>query len=152
MTTIEFLCLANSSKRGKRCIAGLRTDGGGWIRIVSRVGDGGLSDMECAYTDLTHPSVLDVIRVGVAEHRPQPHQPENWIVDGRAWHQVRRAEMAAESDLVKPFTSAEPTLLGSYKIRTPYSELLLQQPLMERLRQRCVILSNKNAHRLTRNT
>lgn len=123
---IEFLCLANSSKRGKRCIAGLRTDGGGWVRLVSRVGNGGLSDVECAYTDRNLPSVLDVICAGVAEHRPQPHQPENWIIAGRPWERVRSTELANERDLIAPFISSEPTLFGSCKTKTPYNDLLLR--------------------------
>jgi hypothetical protein len=35
MPTFEMICLAKSSKRGGICIAGLKTDGSGWLRPVS---------------------------------------------------------------------------------------------------------------------
>ena len=35
MPSLDLICLANSSKLGSRCLAGLRVDGGGWVRPVS---------------------------------------------------------------------------------------------------------------------
>src|SRR6266850_2762793 len=36
MPLVDLICLANSNKMGGRCIAGLRTDGGGWVRLAWR--------------------------------------------------------------------------------------------------------------------
>lgn len=122
---VEFLCLANSRKRGKRCVAGLRTDGSGWVRPVSRIGAGGLSDIECAYEDGATPCVFDVVRVDLAEPRPQPHQPENWIISDRPWKLVRSGSKVDIAELVRPAASTRPGLLGAFKTKVAYDELLL---------------------------
>jgi len=35
MPSVDLICLANSHKWNFRCVAGLRVDGGGWVRPVS---------------------------------------------------------------------------------------------------------------------
>jgi hypothetical protein len=42
MPTVEIICLANSRKHSGRCVAGLRTDGQGWIRPVGPSDNGTL--------------------------------------------------------------------------------------------------------------
>ncbi|MCC7084716.1 MAG: hypothetical protein IT427_06885 [Pirellulales bacterium] len=63
MTPVEFLCMAYSRKHQGRCIAGLRTDGSGWVRPVSKQSDGTLTSARCQLYDGTPPQALDVLRV-----------------------------------------------------------------------------------------
>ncbi|MHB0886208.1 MAG: dual OB domain-containing protein [Bacillota bacterium] len=87
MPWIDILCLANSTKLGGRCVAGLRTDGSGWIRPVSDAAHGELT-AECYLEDGTEARLLDHLRIHVRAPCPSPHQPENWSVGGRAWRLV----------------------------------------------------------------
>jgi hypothetical protein len=50
LPTVEIVCLANSRKAGGRCIAGVRTDTGAWVRPVSSGREGTL-----------RPALLDTI-------------------------------------------------------------------------------------------
>jgi hypothetical protein len=85
MPQFEIICLANSRKHGERCVAGLRTDGSGWLRPVGTVPEGTLYPPPYTLHDGTEAGLLDVIRVGVRTHRPVPRQPENWVIDGTMW-------------------------------------------------------------------
>lgn len=77
---VELLCLANSNKHGNRCIAGLDSDTGDWIRPVSRSGDGGLSPHQYLTRNRHDPRPLDTIVFTLIRSDPDPHQPENWII------------------------------------------------------------------------
>jgi len=88
---VDLLCLANSYKHDPgRCIAGLRLDGTGWLRPVSDVGEGQLLPEHTRLPDGSQPQLLDVIRIGLAQHRPLPHQPENYLIDGSRWELLHR--------------------------------------------------------------
>jgi hypothetical protein len=80
MTHVEFLCLAYSRKHQGKCIAGLRTDGSGWVRPVSKQPDGTLTAARCQLADSGPPQPLDVLRVELMGPRPLAHQPENWVL------------------------------------------------------------------------
>jgi len=77
---IEFVCLANSRLQGGRSVAGLRTDGGGWIRLVGQNGPLGRK----AYTmeDGHETELLDVVRIEAVGSRPVNNQPENYLAAG----------------------------------------------------------------------
>jgi len=60
-------------------VAGLRTDGGGWIRPVSPTAEGTLSKEHYTLADGTEAGILDVIEVDVSKARPESHQPENGL-------------------------------------------------------------------------
>ena len=77
MPTFEILCLANSKKHGGRCVAGLRTDGGGWVRPVADTEDGALFPEHYMLPDGSEPRIMDILRISPRECRPRPHQPEN---------------------------------------------------------------------------
>lgn len=53
MAALDIICLANSRKHGGRCVAGLRTDGGGWLRPVGTLLDGTLYPPDYTMDDLT---------------------------------------------------------------------------------------------------
>lgn len=85
MTRADILCLANSWKSGGRCVAGVRTDDGTWIRPVSHTEDGELTEAQCTLDEGRQVKPLDVVSVYLAEESPRSHQPENWLVTGRQW-------------------------------------------------------------------
>lgn len=133
MSTVEMVCFANSRKRSGRCVAGLRTDGGGWVRPVSREPDGHLLPTHYHLDDGTEARVLDVIRVDLGEPRPEPHQPENWLIGSRRWHRVARpASSRLLRSVIQPHLVSSGPLLGSTSDRLVYADLQ-EQPAMDSL-------------------
>ncbi len=106
----RIVCLANSRKKGDRCIAGkeLLAKGcpGAWVRPVSDRGDEAVNAFERQYKDRSEPRVLDVMDVSLLEARPNTYQSENWLLDPHPtyphvfWSRVRRITL----DELKPFT------------------------------------------------
>ena len=83
-----FVILANSIRRGCRCIAGREMtehDGqrhwGLWIRPVSQHGEGEISTQECLCSDGTQPAVLDIVEITLTTRQDCAYQPENFIID-----------------------------------------------------------------------
>lgn len=112
MPTVDVLCLAYSIKHHDRCVAGVRLDTGEWVRPVSARNDGALRESECQLDVGRAVRPLDIVRMPLAEARPEPHQPENWLV-GRGGWQLKsdlrgQAARAALDDVV----DTGPTLLG----------------------------------------
>ncbi len=92
----RIICLANSRKRGGRCVAGkeLLPDGhrGGWLRPVSARDDEEVSPRERCYVDGEDPKVLDVIDVPLLSPRPKTYQRENWLLNpDRRWTKIAQA-------------------------------------------------------------
>lgn len=108
MPTFDILCLANSRKWRGSCIAGLRLDGGGWIRPVAKTPHGELYRAHYVLQDQSCPQVFDQIRISFVERSASAHQPENWLIADRPWQLVSRG-LAAESA----------ALLGSHLIKGP---------------------------------
>jgi hypothetical protein len=107
---LDLICLANSYKLGHRCIAGLRTDGSAWIRPVTETEHGELQDRHYRLPDQSEPRVLDVIRVGLSNPHPLPHQPENWRTDGSAWELIERPAGGERARIVVGSVSESPLL------------------------------------------
>lgn len=125
MPTVEFICLANSTKHGEHCVAGLRTDGEGWIRPVGVRADGALTAREIACDDGSLPVVLDVLGVDLAAPAPQCHQPENWTCSRSAtqrWRKIRTAN-AADMRLLDRCLKCGPTLVGGTAKGVDYAGL-----------------------------
>lgn len=89
MEEIEFICMANSRKYAGRCVAGIRTDGKGWIRPVSSFAEGALDPVRIALPRAGPPQALDHLAVTLSSAQPSPHQPENWIAADRPWRPWR---------------------------------------------------------------
>ena len=87
---IEFICLANSVKEQGRCVAGLRMDNNSWIRPVSEAPGGTLFRPTYVLDNGEQAALLDVIEVGVSTPRPEPHQPENWVLEDKQWRILGR--------------------------------------------------------------
>ncbi|MGA2594139.1 MAG: hypothetical protein ABSH32_29915 [Bryobacteraceae bacterium] len=103
MPSLDLICLANSYKWSYRCLAGLRVDGGGWVRPVSDKEHGALQYSQYRLPDDSEPHLFDVIRVGLSHPHPAPYQPENWLVNNSAWTLLERP---ASADHVQVVTAA----------------------------------------------
>lgn len=77
---VNFICLANSRKKGGRCIAGINLRDGAWFRPV-KAGCNILTVNDIKYKDNSLPTVLDIIKVRVIKEEPLYYQPENYIVN-----------------------------------------------------------------------
>jgi hypothetical protein len=103
LPTFEIICLANSRKLSGRCIAGLRTDGKGWIRPVSDSPDGTLFLSDYTLKDGSEAGVLDVIRIKFTKARPDIYQPENWVISNTAWELVERPASSEYQQIFRSF-------------------------------------------------
>lgn len=116
---LEIVCFANSRKWGGRCIAGLRTDGGGWVRPVAPTERGELYPQHYLLEDRSEPRLLDVLAIRVRERRPEPHQPENWLIEEEPWIRVRRLTSAELASLVNSNLHDGSPLFGTSGDRVP---------------------------------
>lgn len=126
MPQFEIICPANSRKHGGRCVAGLRTDGSGWLRPVGTVPDGTLYPPPYTLHDGTEAGLLDVIHVGVRTHRPVPQQPENWVIDGTMWALNARPLRDNLSHGLRNAIVSGPELLRGFSDRVPYASFQQQ--------------------------
>ena len=130
---VRFVCLANSRRPRGRCVAGIRTDGGGWIRPVSKSSDGGeLSLPQCILDNGNLAELLDVIEVEVSGPSPEQHQPENWALENTRWRWVGKLDSSSALRSLPPWVAPGPHLLGSYGDRVSY-EGLKRSPASESL-------------------
>jgi hypothetical protein len=91
VVVVDLICLANSKKWGGWCVAGLRADGGGWMRPVNaRADHGQLWRSQIALPNGTFPRPLDLLRIPLREAKPAPTQPENWTISPGRWMLLRR--------------------------------------------------------------
>jgi len=119
---VDLICLANSYKWSRRCVAGLRVDGGGWVRPVSDEEHGELQYSQYRLPDYSEPHLLDVIRVGLTNRRPLPHQPENWLIDDSPWALLQRPAAADHARVVSAAVLREPLLFGNPGRSVPYAQ------------------------------
>jgi len=118
MPTIELICLANSEKMRGRCIAGLRTDGQGWIRPIAPDTDHGqLFLRHFQFSDGTEPLVLDVVTLDLSRESPAPGQPENWLIGNAKWTLQRRPAPLKLYPTINSAVVMSPILLGSTQAR-----------------------------------
>ena len=129
---IEFICLANSWRESGRCVAGIRTDGAGWIRPVSATGGGRLTQADYTYDNGQPARVLDVIRVSVAEHSPLPHQPENWTLEDRSWVLIEKINPAEAGGHLDSHLTRGPALFGDLRRYLEY-ETIVAHPVSDSL-------------------
>jgi hypothetical protein len=114
MPTFDILCLANSIKRRGCCIAGLRLDGGGWIRPVALTPYGALFPEHCILQDRSYPQLFDQIRISLIEPRASAHQPENWLIADRPWQLIRRGLSAESAPLLESHLINGPALFEDF--------------------------------------
>lgn len=117
MPTTEMIILARSKKHGGKCIAGLRTDGGGWVRPVAPSTDGTLFLEHYTLADGSQAEVLDVVRVNLKEPQPEPHQPENCVIGDRKWRLIARPGSKEHQAILRDHIVSGPALLGNQSDR-----------------------------------
>lgn len=84
----RMICLANSWKRGERCIAGITTIGGQWIRAVSDLPDGQVPK-EMRLIGGTEPALLDILTIPLAKTGPDfGFESENRSILPGKWQRV----------------------------------------------------------------
>ena len=121
MTSVDLICLANSKKLGRWCVAGWRTDGGGWIRPVANTEHGELYPGIMKLSDGSQPRTLDLLRIPLKEPRPLKSQPENWLVSTEPWSLLARPAPEAMIDELDVAPKRGPDLLGSDRDSVPES-------------------------------
>jgi len=139
MPVFEIVCLANSLKYGRRCIAGIKTDSSGWLRPVSQSEDGALGEEHYLLEDRQEPQLFSILKINCSQPCPQPHQPENWYVSRQWWERWQFVGMATIEQLnrlladeIKRATN-NPNLLGNQSDRTHWDSLQANP-----LKRRCV--------------
>lgn len=127
MLVFEIICLAKSTKHGGICIAGLKTDGSGWLRPVSNEEDGTLYPEHYTFRDDREPELFDIIRIPCIKPAPQCHQPENWLIDSsKSWQVLGSLTLSQAQRLLKPEIQrhyCSPQLLGSSDKQISYENL-----------------------------
>jgi len=100
VTYKRIVCLANSRKHGRICIAGIELGWKGellgWIRPTGLAEDGALYLSDVRTQDGREPALLDVVQIPFFRHYPVNHQPENWAIsEGQRWQRKERFDLAS---------------------------------------------------------
>jgi hypothetical protein len=158
---VSFICLANSRKLNGRCVAGIRLDGGSWIRPVSRQVSGTLSRRQYLLDDGADATPLDIVSVQVSGARPELHQPENsvvgrerwrvidWILGTPRWRLVERLNFVDALPVLEKHLWPGPDLLGDRRDRVIYDDLrgLAAKASLALIEPRDVVWVIKEAYR-----
>ncbi|MBE9054798.1 hypothetical protein [Sphaerospermopsis sp. LEGE 08334] len=127
MLTFDIICLAKSTKHGGICIAGIKTDGSGWLRPISNRRNGTLYPEHYTTRDGQEPELFDIIRIPFIRHEPQYHHPENYLIHySYKWQILGKASLEQVKNLIKPEikrSSSEPKLLGNFDKQIGYEDL-----------------------------
>jgi hypothetical protein len=92
----RIICLANSQKHGERCIAGIETSTGKWIRPVSNLDDGRVP-RNVYLVNGEEPKLLDILEIPLSETSPG-YECENRLILPGKWQHVGKASV---SDLIQ---------------------------------------------------
>ncbi len=84
----RIICLANSTRPGGRCIAGIDIETEEWVRPVSRSINRAIT-WDMRNIEGEEPQILDVIEIPLEDHGPDEGcQPENRLVKPGKWRKV----------------------------------------------------------------
>ncbi len=90
----RIICLANSWKRGERCIAGINELQGKWVRPISDLPDGQIPK-EMRHINRLEPALLDVLDIPLAKTGPDfGFESENLSILPGKWRQVGKVPPA----------------------------------------------------------
>ncbi len=123
MPTVEVICLANSWKHGGRCVAGLRMDGEGWVRPVSSEPEGVLQAQHYTLAGGGEAALLDVLKMRLVGPQPEPHHPENWLMECGQWKRPAWAALDQVQAILQQSLTSGPELLGDCQEKIPYASL-----------------------------
>jgi len=122
----EIIVLAKSWKRSGYCIAGIDTETGNWVRIITDDASiqHAVTEEDMRYENGTCPHVYDVVRIECIGHTPNHYQPENYTMDkSYFWRRVGQVNINDVID-IHPAEILAPLLYNYDKKVTP--EELLQ--------------------------
>lgn len=108
----EIIVLASSRKTGGRCIAGISTDSGKWVRPVSDRGEGELYPFHYRVQGRA-PEALDIVHFSYRRRLGDPTQPENVLIDEEGWQLTGRLDPAAAYNELAAFLEPGPELFGN---------------------------------------
>ena len=107
----RIICLANSWKRGERCIAGIEPGNGRWIRPISDLPDGQIPK-KMRLINRMEPALLDILEIPLADTGPDfGFESENLSVLPGKWQRKGRVK---PSELL-PYCSQEECILHNDK-------------------------------------
>ena len=141
MPTFEIVCLANSRKWHGRCVAGLRTDGAGWLRPIGPGEYGVLHSYHYTLADNTQARVLDVLRIACSRSASTPHHPEDWLAVPAPWQLVSRPAPAGQIAWLRGLLTDDPFLQHNSRDRIAY-DALLTRPITSSL----ALVAPENLH------
>lgn len=121
MSTVEVVCLANSWKHGGRCVAGLRTDGGGWVRPVSDEPEGILQSWHYTLAKGREAALLDVLKMPLLGPQPTLHHPEDWLMGVGQWERSKKLSVPNIRALLQHSVASGPELLGDRSGKISYA-------------------------------
>ncbi len=128
MTTFNIICLAKSTKLHGTCIAGIKTDGSGWLRPVSDGGNGVLDAKHYTLDNGREPNLFEIIQIPCLKHKPEYHQPENWLINpNKTWTLVGSPTLKEVQELLNPEIEKcynSPHLLGDQSEKISYESLI----------------------------
>ncbi len=87
---VEIICFANSLKLGGRCIAGINSFTGEWVRPISRLDDGRIpSNLSIVDGEPIQP--LDIIDIPLFD-QGKGYECENRFISSKIWRRLGKAE------------------------------------------------------------
>lgn len=112
---------ANSVKHHNHCVAGKDISNNKWIRPVSTPDGGELSQSQCTYVNpygkyMVKP--LKKVIMELADHVPQPHQPENYLISDAPWVQNYNIDLSEIEQYLD-----DPSSLWGFGTRVPYDQI-----------------------------
>lgn len=111
----RIICLANSWKRGERCIAGINPTNGRWIRPISDLPDGQIPK-QMRQISRMEPALLDLLEIPLANTGPDfGFESENLSILPGKWQKKGRV---APGDLLKCCSNEEYILHGDRRYVT----------------------------------
>ncbi len=120
MPIIELICLANSKKLSGRCVAGVRTDGKGWIRPVSIAPEGVLEERHYTVKGGGEVQPLQVVRIPFDKPRPMLHHPEDWLIKPDSWVLSEPLVTPEQVLTLQNCLTTVPEILGDTTDKIPY--------------------------------
>lgn len=120
MPQVQFICLAHSKKYSERCVAGVRTDTGEWIRPISKESHGELAPKQLKFADGDEPKNFDLISAWLGERAPVVNQPENWRIQNSPWRLVCRPAPTEHAATLKRILFRGSVLFGNMADRVSF--------------------------------
>ncbi len=94
-----------------------------WVRPISDLSEGSLISKHYTLDNGKPTAPLDIIKISIAEPRPEISQPENWLLQNSPWRLVRTLSASEAIQVLSPELDSGPILLGSTADRITISSL-----------------------------